>query len=58
MDPSFLDDSPGGVNALTRKGTAVPRLFLFFSKFAWNYPWIRNVVYRDFGARIPVRIFF
>ena len=30
VDPSFLDDSPGGVNALTRKGTAVPRLFLFF----------------------------
>ena len=25
VDPSFLDDSPGGVNALTRKGTIVTR---------------------------------
>ena len=28
VDPSFLDDSPGGVNALTRKGTIVTRTVL------------------------------
>ena len=28
VDPSFLDDSPGGVNALTRKGTMVTRTVL------------------------------
>ena len=57
VDPSFLDDSPGGVNALTRKGTAVPRLFFFF-KILHGSSLGFVVEIRDFGERIPVRFFF
>ena len=50
VDPSFLDDSPGGVNALTRKGTAVPRLFFVPLDSECR-------IIRDFGERISVRFF-